>query len=702
MKFAEFSWRKLTMHGSIKIQTTHLNRQGIVYLRQSDPKQVRENRESAINQRALKERLLELGWKTHQVEIIDGDQGISAKYAEGRAGFQKLVADVGLGKIGIILGYEVSRLARNCADWHRLLELCGLSDTLIGDSDGIYSPRDFNDRLLLGLKGTMSEAELHSIHLRLSAGRMSKARRGELVHHLPTGYVRNEADEVTFDPDQSVTSRIGLVFSKFEQLGSGSQVLRYLVEHKLKLPRRQTSGLYAHDVLWKLPTLSAIHSILKNPAYAGAFAYGRRQGVPSRQVPGRPSAGRLRQEQGDWLALVKDVYPAYVSWEQWEGIQAKMADNHRTMQVRLTVRKGNQQGSALLAGLVRCGKCGHAMRVVYKEQRFQYTCSNSRVELRQAACQYLSGQRIDDAVVAAFFEAIAPAQIDALKAAAQVYAASHGEQLKLLRQEVQRLHYAAMRAERQYNNVDPENRLIAATLERKWEQSLEELEQARQRIVELEAGPPDIPKVSPRDRKRFTNVGQELPSLWEDLAIETRKALLRTLVSGVNLDRGDDGLVTLRIVWRGGLVTEVQRQVPIHSRRYGELEQRAVARLRELSERGATNDQIITQLNEEGFVPCRGGAFTIAIVAKMRRRYGITSKLAEFRRGTHPPNKYTAEEIAAAVGVQRTWIYRKISRGEIRLEKDSTYGCYLFPRTKRAVQELVRLKQGRRAHVSFQ
>lgn len=308
------------MHGSIKIQATHLSRPGIVYLRQSDPKQVRENRESAINQRALKERLLELGWKPNQVEVVDGDQGISAKHIEGRESFQKLVADVGLGKIGIIVGYEVSRLARNCADWHRLLELCALSDTLIGDSDGVYSPRDFNDRLLLGLKGTMSEAELHSLRLRLHAGRMSKAKRGELVHHVPTGYVRLETGEVIFDPDVSIIGRIELVFTMFDELGSGSQVLKYFAEHQLKLPRRQTSGLYADEVLWKPATLSAIHSVLKNPAYAGAFAYGRRQAVPVKQIPGHPASGRIRHERADWLALVKGDYPAMITWDKWEEI----------------------------------------------------------------------------------------------------------------------------------------------------------------------------------------------------------------------------------------------------------------------------------------------------------------------------------------------------------------------------------------------
>jgi len=689
------------MHGSIKIQTTHLSRQGIVYLRQSDPKQVRENRESAFNQRALRERLLDLGWKSSQVEVVDGDQGVSARHIAGRESFQKLVADVGLGKIGVIVGYEVSRLARNCADWHRLLELCALSDTLIGDSDGVYSPRDFNDRLLLGLKGTMSEAELHSLRLRLHAGRMSKARRGDLVQHLPTGYVRLETGEVIVDPDASIADRIQLIFTQFAALGSGSQVLRYFVEHQLKLPRRQTSGVYADEVLWKPPTLSAIHSILKNPAYAGAFAYGRRQTVPAKQVPGRPAAGRIRQEQEAWLALVKDVYPAFITWEKWEGIQAKMAENHRTMQSRFARRDASRKGAALLAGLVRCGKCGHAMRVVYKDQRFQYKCSKLQGELRQESCQYLSGKRIDEAVVAEFFSAIAPARIDALQAAAAEQLVSHNDQLSHLRQDVQRLSYAAMRAERQYNHVDPENRLIAASLERRWEQALEELEQARRLLGDLESGPPRAVNVSARDRKAFSDVGKQLPSLWNDLAIEARKALLRTLVTGVNLDRGDDGVVKIRVVWRGGLVTEVERQVPIHSRRYGDLEERVVNRIRELNETGASTDAIISCLNQEGFVPCRGGKFTTAIVMKIKQRYGITSKLESLRRGNHPANKYTTEQIAEEVGVKREWIYRKISKGKIRIEKDSIYGCYLFPRTKQAVRELRRLKAGKCAHVSF-
>jgi DNA invertase Pin-like site-specific DNA recombinase len=427
------------MNGFAKIRSTHLNRQAVVYLRLSDPKQVRQNRESAINQRALRERLRELGWKKEQISVIDGDQGVSGKHAAGREGFQKLVADVGLGKMGIIIGFEVSRLARNCADWHRLLELCALFDTLIADSDGIYNPRDFNDRLLLGLKGTMSEVELHSLRLRLDGGRLSKAKRGELVHHLPTGLVRLHDGAVAFDPDTCVQARIRLVLERFMEAGSAGKVLHHLVNNRLKLPRRQVSGLRVGEVLWKDPSMSAIYSILKNPAYAGAFAYGRRRADPTRQVPGRRATGRIRRPPSDWLALVKDVYPAYITWEVHEEIQRKLKENDQRMDERFARKRAVRPGAALLSGMVRCIRCGHAMRVAYKDQRFQYKCDGVRSKYGKHSCQVLSGHRIDDAVVCEFFRVLEPAQIDALQKVSEKQAEHQWQREKQVEQEIVRL-----------------------------------------------------------------------------------------------------------------------------------------------------------------------------------------------------------------------------------------------------------------------
>ncbi|HOX60108.1 MAG TPA: recombinase family protein [Verrucomicrobiota bacterium] len=688
------------MNGHTKILPTHVQRQGVVYLRQSSPKQVLQNRESAVNQRALTGRLLEWGWPKHQIVVIDEDQGLSGKHASGREGFQKLAADVSLGKVGIVIGYEVSRLSRNCADWHRLLELCALFDTLVADADGIYHPRDFNDRLLLGLKGTLSEAELHSLRLRLDAGRLSKAKRGELVQHLPTGFTRTTEGEVGFDPDASVKARIELVFHKFLEMGTVHKVLGYLVRNQLKVPRRQTSGLYAGQTLWKDPADSALYSILKNPAYAGAFAYGRRIAEPTRQIPGRPATGRLRQPRSRWTALVPDVYPAYVTWNEFERIQRTIEENRQRMQEQYARKRAIHQGAALLTGLVRCGRCGHAMGVAYKDRRFQYKCDVSRTKYAKASCQFLSGYRIDETVVQAFFRVLHPAQIDALEKVTAKQAEHHDEQLSHLQQEVARYEYAAKRAERQYDCVDPENRLITATLEKKWEQALIDLEQAKATLIEVSKEQPSACVIPLELRAAFSDLGRRLPDLWPRVSLATKKALIRTLVSGVNLARGVDGMVTIRIVWRGGLVSEERVRVPVHSLQYSQTEQEVAERIRHLAGEGFDTERIIEQLNKEGFVACRGGVFTRPVVVEIKQRYGIVSNLGKVRTG-NLPGVYTVREMAEQIGIHPSWIYRQIGAGVVRIGKNARYGVYLFPRTTQSVTLMKRLRKGELPHVSF-
>jgi DNA invertase Pin-like site-specific DNA recombinase len=688
------------MNGSAKVQANHRERQAVVYLRQSSQKQVLENRESAVNQRALRDRLLELGWSKGQVAIIDEDQGRSAKQAAGREGFQRLVADVGLRKIGIIMGYEVSRLSRNCADWHQLLELCAVFDTLIADADGIYSPRDFNDRLLLGLKGTMSEAELHSLRLRLDAGRLSKARRGELVHHVPTGYIREPGGIVRFDPDQSVQDRIRLVLAKFRELGGAQKVLRHLARHGLKLPRRQTSGLHAGQILWKDPGISAVYAILKNPAYAGAFAYGRRVADPSRMAPGRRATGRVRQPRERWLALVKDVYPAYITWTEYEQIQERIAENRQKMAERLTRKQASRKGTALLPGLIRCGHCGHAMQVAYRGRRFRYICHAVQSRYAKPACQSLSGHAIDEVVAQEFFHVLHPAQIDAMERVSARHAEHHHELVRHLEQEVQRLGYAAKRAERQYDAVDPENRLIAATLEKKWEEALAALEQAKARFDEASGLAPQSVVIPQELRAAFADVGKGLPEIWGTLSAQARKELLRTLVVGVHLRRDDEGIAHIRIVWRGGLVSEKSVRVPMSSFRYSEREKQVLARIREFADAGLDDAIIAEHLNREGFFPCRGGAFTPQIVLKLRCRNRIWLGLGKLRRGHVPPG-CTIRAMAKKIDIDPSWIYRAIGKGHIQVPKNSVYGCYLFPSTRAAVQRLKELKNGKVSQVSF-
>ena len=692
------------MNGSAKIQARHLERQAVVYLRQSSSKQVLHHRESAVNQRALRERLLELGWDKSQIVVIDEDQGRSAKQAHDRQGFQRLVADVSLRRIGIIMGYEVSRLSRNCADWHRLLELCALFDTLIADADGIYHPHDFNDRLLLGLKGTLSEAELHSLRLRLDAGRLSKARRGELRQNLPTGYVYVDGSGVCLDPDQAVQDGIRLVFSKFLELGSCLKVLRFLAKHQLKLPRRQVAGPYVGGgILWREPSACMLLGILQNPTYAGAFVYGRRQADPQRCASDRPGVRRYRQPREKWLALVKSVYPAYITWEQHEQIQARLTENAQKMAENIARRQVLRGGAALLTGLARCGFCGAGLQVIYKGgrvDRFAYRCERQTRRFGRPNCQRFVGSPVDAAVVQEFFAVLQPAQIDAWEQVQAQEARQENELRQHRKQEVERLRYAAARAERQYDCVDPENRLIAATLEKKWESALAELERAQARLAELdEHGRPSL-AVSAQDRAAFADVGRRLPELWPQLSAEARKQLLRTLVTAVNLKRDGDSVVRIRIVWRGGLVSETSARVPLSTRRRSAIEQTEVARIRALAEQGLRDEAIAARLNEEGLIPCRRAVYTVSVVANLRARYGIYLGFARLSRSGSPQG-YTIRELAGILGVKSSWIYHGIYRGRIRVHRHAYFGCYLFPRTKETIRHLRRLQTGKITEVSF-
>jgi DNA invertase Pin-like site-specific DNA recombinase len=688
------------MTGSNKITDSHRQRLAIVYVRQSDPRQVLHHRESGINQRALQQRVRELGWPSNRLRLIDDDQGQSGRSAAGREGFQSLVAEVSLRKVGLVMGYEVSRLSRNNADWYRLLELCALFDTLIADADGIYHPREFNDRLLLGLKGTLSEAELHSLRLRLDAGRLSKAKRGELVQHLPTGYRRQPDGGIDLDPDASVRDRLRLVFTKFAELGSMQKVVRFLVRHHLRLPRRQTSGLDAGQVLWKEASSPAVQSILKNPAYAGVFAYGRRIVDRSRQVPGRPATGRIRQPKDRWVAWVPGAYPAYITVAEYERNQATIAENHQAMAERLSRRQAFRTGAALLTGLVRCGRCGHAMSVSYKGHRVQYVCVGAKHRSAGPTCQHLAGHRLDEAVTQAFFAALNPASIDALDRVTAGQAAHHREVLAHLEQEVTRLEYAAKRAERQYDRVDPENRLIAATLEAKWEAALGEWEQAKARLGEERSRTPPSAPVPPEWRAAFADVGPRLPELWPKLSGEARKRLLRTLVTGVNLLREDDGVVRIRIVWVGGEVCERAVRLPISSRLRSEHEAKIVTRIRELVNDGHRDDGIAERLNAEGLTPCRSETFTGKIVRILRNRHDVVLGLERIRRG-EGSEFYTIAALARRLRIEPTWIYRGIRAKRIRVRRHPLYGCYLFPRTKAVVDQFRQLRRGEVPHITI-
>jgi DNA invertase Pin-like site-specific DNA recombinase len=457
------------------ITDRHLARRAVIYIRQSSPHQVLTNQESLRLQYDLRQRAFGLGWREEDVEIIDADLGLSGAAAVHREGFKDLIARVTLGQVGIVLSSEVTRLTRNCSDWYPLLDLCGYRDCLIADRDGVYDPGTANGRLLLGLKGTLSEVELHTIRARLTAGLLNKAARGELALILPVGLVREAGGVVVKNPDREVQARLDLIFATFLRVRSASKVLHAFNERGLSIPRRGRFG----DTVWRPPTVAAILQVLKNPAYAGAFVYGRTRSV--RTAPsGKGSQKRLPREQ--WRIVVKDRYPAYISWTTFETIDAMLRDNYAEYD-RNKTRGVPREGAALLHGMVYCGACGHKMVVQYKGGA-RYMCNYLRQQHGVPVCQVIPAAPVDAEAVAAFFKALAPAELDAYARAVALRREADAAALKAQAQQVERLRYRAALAERQFDQVDPDNRLVAAELERRWEETLRDLRQAEASLAE--------------------------------------------------------------------------------------------------------------------------------------------------------------------------------------------------------------------------
>jgi DNA invertase Pin-like site-specific DNA recombinase len=481
------------MSRSELIQPQHLTRLAVIYIRQSSPQQVLNNQESLRLQYALQQRAQELGWPPDHIEVIDADLGLTAAAAQHREGFKELLAKVTLGQVGIILSVDVTRLCRNCSDWYPLLDLCGFKNCLIADRDGVYDPGTANGRMLLGLKGQLSEIELFTIRARLTAGLLQKARRGDLAQQLPVGLVRDEQERVHKDPHLDVQQRIELVFTLFLELKSASKVAQRMNQQELLLPRYDRFG----DLLWRRPTLGAVLLLLRNPAYAGAFVYGRRQSV-RQDLARRPLARPLPREA--WQVCVRDKYPAYISWEQYEKIQA-MLDDNRLEYTRERTRGVPREGTALLQGIVYCGESGHKMGVVYK-QRTQYRCHELRRRYGVPVCQHILAEPVDRQVVAAFFEALSPAQLDLYDRVVRQHRVAQEQIDRARAQQLERLRYEAALAERQFRKVDPDHRLVAAELERRWEHTLRELRQA-----EEEHGPANSRKRHP-DPPSIHNCGR--------------------------------------------------------------------------------------------------------------------------------------------------------------------------------------------------
>ncbi len=495
-----------------KITCKHLERLAIVYIRQSTPQQMIRNQESTQVQYQLKYRALALGWPEDRIEIIDDDLGQSGASAECRRGFQRLVAEVTLDHVGIIFGVEMSRLARSCRDWHQLLEVCALFGTLIADLDGIYDPSQYNDRLLLGLKGTMSEAELHILKQRMMQGKLNKARRGELLFPLPMGYMRRINGEVGFDPDEQVQAVVRLIFQKFEELGTVNAVLQYLVKHNTQMGMRVRRGLCKGELEWRRCKRTTLLEILKNPLYAGAYTYGRRKVDPRRKIAGRPCTGKRVVAAQDCEVFLKDRFPAYISWEQYERNQEQMKRNRSVAESIGSVRKG----SALLAGLLVCQKCGYRLCVHYNKgsNHHRYWCSKMLAEYGGEFCQGVEGPALDRFVTEQMLAMLKPASLNLNLEATRDLEKERQHLDDLWQKRLERARYSSERAQRQYSLVEPENRLVARQLEKEWEEKLSEQKKLEMEYERFLAQRPRL--LSEQERETIMHLAVDVPALWCD------------------------------------------------------------------------------------------------------------------------------------------------------------------------------------------
>jgi len=669
-------------------QPHHLRRKAVIYIRQSTGHQVLTNTESQQLQHAMREHAQHLGWPDERIEVVETDLGRTAQSTDRRDGYKALLAEVALGQVGIVLSYESTRLSRNCTDWYPLLDLCAYNQCLIADRDGVYDAATPNGRLLLGMKGIVSEVELHTLRGRLIAGVQQKAQRGDLALILPAGLLRQSDGVVVKDPDRAVQHAITLVFQTFVERRSASQVVRLFRDQGLRLPRRHRNC----DTVWRTPTVAAVIAILRNPAYAGTFAYGKTQ----TQVPpggGRPQQRRLPSSQ--WKVIVHDRYPAYVTWETFARIEAILADNYATY--GQNQRRGvPRQGAAMLQGLVSCGRCGHKMAVQYKGGT-QYLCTYLRSRAQAPVCQRVRADPVDQYVVNAFFDALAPAELDLYEQALEQRRQQHLEIDRAQHYTLQRLEHAADQARRRYEEVDPAYRLVAAELERRWEAALQALQEAQEQYARLQQKPEVDASLAipPELREAFCSLGQSLPTLWrqETLSRAQRKALLRCLIDKVVLDRRTPDTIATRIVWRGGALSELE--VPCSIGRLADLSNfsQLETQILRLESQGKSDEDIAQRLTLKGFRSAHHAELLPSTVRLIRLRHGRLHRYW----GPRPrrvSGSLTVPQIATAVGVKPHWIYHLISRDRIVVKRDEETGLYLFPDRPETLEAFRQLRDG--------
>lgn len=664
----------LSRINSPKVLPGHLEKLAIVYVRQSSPTQVLEHRESTARQYGFADQAVIFGWPRERVLIIDEDLGKSGRTAEGRSGFQRLISEVTLNHVGMVLGLEMSRLARSSKDWHAFFEMCSVFGTLIADADGVYDGNDPNDRLLLGLKGIMSEMELHIMRNRLERGRDNKAQRGELFVNVPVGYVILPTGGVDFDPDEQAQDVIRLIFDKFDELGTLYGVFHWLICHDIKLPIRPRAGAKKGQLDWRRPSICTLANVLAHPMYAGAYSFGRQSSEPQHKLS--PTKYRPRVPMEQWKVLIKDRLPAYITWERYLQNRERIKQNRN----RFDCQGAPRSGVTLLSGLIVCGNCGRRMRTLYHAHgKAQYDCNNRALTGQEPRCPGLAARAVDDLVAQQVLRALEPAAVE-LSIRAQSDVEQERKRLeKHWQQRRKRARYDTELAERRYQAVDPDNRLVAGTLEKRWEELLVQEKQLQEEYDRFLIQSPT--SLSPEERARITSLTSDIPALWNAPGTTNvdRKQIVRCLVERVTVHvRTSTEFAGVTIHWAGGY--ESQHEIVRPVRRYEQLRdlEPLLDRAQELRESGQTVCQIAEQLNTEGFhTPTGRGRIKVPMVNKLLQRRGvITNERAND--GLLGEHEWWLTDLAGELQTTRHKLQEWALRGWVQGRKTPAQGCWVL------------------------
>ena len=627
-----------------KVAASHLKRQAYCYVRQSTLKQVFHNTESTKRQYALRERAVALGWPVVQIVTIDSDLGETATSVADRQGFQKLMTEVSLGRVGLVMGLEVSRLARNNADWSRLLEICAITDTLILDEEGIYDPTDFNDRLLLNMKGTFSEVELHVLRSRLRGGILSKARRGELKTRLPTGFVYDHNDKIMIDPDQQVQQSIRLFFDMFQRTGAAFATVKAFAKDDVKFPCRIHLGPDKGQLKWQRLTSSRALVILKNPRYAGAYYYGRQRS--RKTVDGSTTYYKVPRDE--WRVLIKDAHPGYITWDQYEENLRRIRQNAVAYNV-VDRKTPPREGPCLLQGLAICGKCGQRMTIRYKYQNKGridpvYLCQRHRIERWESSCQYIPGGTIDEAISKLLLESVTPLTLDMALQVQKELETRFNEADNLRKQQVKRAEYEAHLSRRRFMQVDPDNRLVADTLEAEWNEKLRQLQEASDYYEAHHRR--ESEKLKQTQEKAVLKLAKDFPKLWKNprTPVREKKRMIRFLIEDVTITRGED--VTLHVRFKGGATKTLKLPLPLKGWQYNITDPKIVEIVDELLT-DHTYAEIATILDKRGYKSGQGHQIDRNIVKGITHKYNLKTRFARLR----ATGKLTVNEVASLLGV---------------------------------------------------